>query len=84
MKLCFIIIRMLCLALLTGDCLARYWCMNGSSTSTPNDGVTGQLCPAGSYCSQGTPVPTACPLGKKFSIDFDESRLKRNVLLVIR
>lgn len=59
----------------SGDCLARYWCMNGSSTSTPNDGVTGQLCPAGSYCSQGTPVPTACPLGKKFPINFYESRL---------
>lgn len=53
----------------TGDCLARYWCMNGSSTSSPNDGVTGQLCPAGSYCIQGTPVPTACPLGKRSTLD---------------
>ena len=37
--------------------------MNGSSTATPIDGITGQLCPEGSYCLQGTPVPSPCPLG---------------------
>ena len=46
-----------------GDCSARYWCINGSASATPNDGVTGVECPAGSYCERGTEVPTPCPLG---------------------
>lgn len=47
----------------TGPCTARYWCMNGSSTPTPIDGVRGVLCPEGHFCAMGTPVPEPCPVG---------------------
>ena len=48
---------------LAGECSARYWCINGSSSATPTDGVTGQACPEGHYCEMGVPVPAPCPLG---------------------
>ena len=48
---------------LAGECSARYWCINGSSTATPTDNVTGQACPEGQYCEKGVPVPDPCPLG---------------------
>ena len=46
-----------------GDCAARYWCINGSQSATPIDGVTGDDCPAGYFCEEGTPDPTPCPIG---------------------
>ena len=47
----------------TGDCSAGFWCINGSATSTPTDGITGQRCPEGHYCPIGTTAPVPCPLG---------------------
>lgn len=49
--------------LFPGDCSAKYLCIKGSDTSTPTDGITGQLCPEGHYCTAGTPAPSACPVG---------------------
>lgn len=49
--------------MLTGDCDAGYWCINGSATATPTDGTTGVLCPEGYYCPAGITTPTPCPLG---------------------
>jgi hypothetical protein len=46
-----------------GDCTAGYFCMNGSASATPTDGVTGQKCPEGHYCLLGTTDPTPCGLG---------------------
>ena len=46
-----------------GDCSARYFCINGSASATPTDGVTGDHCPAGHYCESGTTDPTPCPTG---------------------
>ena len=34
----------------TGNCTAGYYCTSGASSPTPVDGVTGNVCPAGSYC----------------------------------
>ena len=51
------------LSSLSGPCSAGYWCRQGAKTSTPTDGVTGMLCPEGSYCPQGVTVPTPCPIG---------------------
>lgn len=47
----------------TGYCLAGYHCIGGSSTKTPTDGVTGERCPEGKYCVEGTPSPENCPPG---------------------
>ena len=47
----------------TGDCSAGYWCINGSPTPTPTDGITGQRCPEGNYCPIGATAPVPCPLG---------------------
>lgn len=38
----------------TGPCDAGYICYGGASTSTPVDGVTGEVCPAGGYCPPRT------------------------------
>lgn len=53
----------ICFGYFAAECLAGYWCMNASVSSTPTDGVTGQSCPIGNFCPQGTPVPVACPTG---------------------
>lgn len=47
----------------TGTCAAGYACYGGASVNTPNDGVTGIRCPAGSICPAGASVPTPCPAG---------------------
>ena len=43
--------------------VAGFWCISGSATATPLDGVTGSSCPEGSYCPTGTPAPVPCPAG---------------------
>lgn len=47
----------------TGPCDAGFWCIKGSSTKTPLDGVTGSACITGHFCPQGTPMPLPCRLG---------------------
>lgn len=47
----------------TGNCNPGYYCISGSWTSTPTDGLLGHLCPEGSYCPEGTPTPVNCPAG---------------------
>ena len=37
----------------TGPCAAGYFCIGRSNTSTPTDGVTGDICPQGQYCLEG-------------------------------
>lgn len=48
----------------SGNCAAGYLCINGSSTATPNDGITGTICPAGGYCPSGASKLKSCPAGK--------------------
>eukprot|EP01135_Chromosphaera_perkinsii_P005913 Nk52_evm8s371 gene=Nk52_evmTU8s371 len=47
----------------SGDCLAGYYCKSGAWLATPSDGVTGDRCPPGSFCTVGSAQPVACPSG---------------------
>ena len=38
----------------TGKCSPGYECEGRANTSTPTDGVTGQICPQGLFCEEGT------------------------------
>lgn len=40
------------LGAVTGDCRIGYYCGRGSERDDPTDGVTGNICPAGRYCSK--------------------------------
>ena len=46
-----------------GDCAAGYYCKLGSTTSTPTNGIEGDICPKGYYCPSGSSVPIPCPIG---------------------
>jgi len=46
----------------TDDCAAGYYCIAAAATRTPNDGVTGKVCPKGEYCEAGK-IPQQCPSG---------------------
>lgn len=48
---------------MTGPCSAGYYCSAGVSTSTPADGLVGNVCPKGNYCPMGSVLPRPCPLG---------------------
>ena len=47
----------------TGPCTEGYFCTLGAEVSSPTDGVTGNICPVGSYCPIGTAVPQLCSPG---------------------
>lgn len=55
-------------------CDAGYHCKYGAETATPIDGITGEKCPEGHYCPQGTPEPIACPPGTYLDRKGGESR----------
>ena len=48
----------------TGDCNAGYVCHSNAISATPVDGVTGEPCPPGFYCSNGSAHAVPCPLGR--------------------
>lgn len=45
------------------NCSAGYLCYRSATTTTPTDGTTGVICPAGRYCPSGSSVATVCPAG---------------------
>ena len=45
------------------DCAAGYYCIGGSTTPRPKDGITGNECPAGAYCIAGSSIYVRCPEG---------------------
>lgn len=47
----------------TGPCAAGYYCSLGAKTAQPTDGITGAICPQGSFCPLGSSNPIPCPLG---------------------
>lgn len=47
----------------SGPCSPGYFCTSGAYNSTPTDGVTGNICPAGKYCESGSITGTGCPVG---------------------
>nr|XP_054760934.1 uncharacterized protein LOC129267226 [Lytechinus pictus] len=44
-----------------GECEAGYYCISGASSPTPTDGVTGDICPVGTYCPTGSNKTYDCP-----------------------
>lgn len=47
----------------SGQCTARYFCTLGAATSTPTDGITGNICQPGKYCETGSITGENCPKG---------------------
>ncbi|XP_053729819.1 SCO-spondin isoform X1 [Synchiropus splendidus] len=47
----------------SGVCDAGFFCIQGARTPTPSDGVAGNICPVGHYCSKGSSSPRVCPDG---------------------
>ena len=46
-----------------GPCDSGFVCYLGANTSTPTDGVTGEPCPAGGFCTLGSSASQPCPPG---------------------
>ena len=46
-----------------GPCSEGFFCTAGANSSTPLDGLTGDVCPMGSFCPGGSPLPIPCPDG---------------------
>ncbi|CAL8373179.1 unnamed protein product, partial [Gadus morhua 'NCC'] len=51
------------LALPRGPCAAGFYCVGGAIKAKPTDGVTGSVCPPGTYCVEGSGEPEPCPAG---------------------
>ena len=47
----------------TAQCTEGYFCESGAADATPTDGVTGDICPTGHYCPNGTALPLPCADG---------------------
>lgn len=45
------------------DCEAGHYCTSGAKEAKPTDGVTGDICPNGTYCPRGSDAPKNCPIG---------------------
>ncbi|KAL7981551.1 hypothetical protein Chor_005639 [Crotalus horridus] len=56
----------------SGECAAGFHCIGGSPSPKPLDGITGNLCPPGTYCPVGSTAPSLCPPGT-FSNQFGQS-----------
>ncbi|CAG6003426.1 unnamed protein product, partial [Menidia menidia] len=51
------------LALPVGPCSPGYYCTGGATGAKPVDGETGNICPPGTYCAEGSAEPELCPAG---------------------
>ena len=40
-----------------------FFCLEGSHTATPMSNISGSVCPAGHFCTEGSRVPSPCPAG---------------------
>eukprot|EP00057_Strongylocentrotus_purpuratus_P025132 XP_011679606.1 PREDICTED: delta-like protein D [Strongylocentrotus purpuratus] len=47
----------------TTPCAAGYFCRQYAEISTPNQTTDANVCPAGSFCPEGTTEPDPCPPG---------------------
>ncbi|XP_019363984.1 PREDICTED: multiple epidermal growth factor-like domains protein 11 [Gavialis gangeticus] len=47
----------------SGECAAGFYCTGGAASPKPTDGVTGNICPPGTYCIPGSAMPMLCPAG---------------------
>ncbi|ESP01227.1 hypothetical protein LOTGIDRAFT_111802 [Lottia gigantea] len=46
-----------------GDCNEGFYCIGRASAPSPYDGITGNICPSGSYCPVASPQHYYCPNG---------------------
>jgi len=46
-----------------GPCDPGFVCYSGANSSSPTDGTTGEVCPAGGYCPTGSSESRSCPPG---------------------
>ncbi|KAJ8035012.1 hypothetical protein HOLleu_22086 [Holothuria leucospilota] len=46
-----------------GLCAPGYYCSGKAKSKYPTDGVTGNICPVGFYCPEGSPAPKRCEGG---------------------
>jgi hypothetical protein len=51
------------LSAVSGPCAAGYFCTGNATLAAPVDGVTGNVCPIGSYCTVGSSAAKVCPVG---------------------
>ena len=51
------------LELFTTSLLSGYYCIRGADNDAPTDGITGDICPEGSYCPQASSTHIYCPNG---------------------
>ncbi|XP_038634721.1 multiple epidermal growth factor-like domains protein 6 [Scyliorhinus canicula] len=47
----------------SGECSPGYYCRGGATQPQNIDGITGNICPRGSYCGPGSGEPIPCPVG---------------------
>ena len=47
----------------SGNCSAGYYCLGSAELSKPRDGTTGNICPVGTYCPEGSTNYQRCPPG---------------------
>mmetsp|Transcript_6632 Transcript_6632/g.24821 ORF Transcript_6632/g.24821 Transcript_6632/m.24821 type:complete len:4721 (-) Transcript_6632:61-14223(-) len=51
------------LAAVSGNCTGGYYCVQGSDTPMPTNGVQGNVCPVGHHCPDSSTEPTPCANG---------------------
>ncbi|CAK7320737.1 hypothetical protein VULLAG_LOCUS22832 [Vulpes lagopus] len=51
------------LVAVSGPCRAGFYCTQAAAVPNPTDGITGDLCPPGHFCPEGSPRPIPCPPG---------------------
>ncbi|KAG7455700.1 SCO-spondin-like isoform X1, partial [Solea senegalensis] len=51
------------LALPMGPCSPGFYCVGGATKARPTDEETGNICPSGTYCDEGSAEPELCPAG---------------------
>jgi len=44
-------------------CSEGFYCAGKANSSTPIDNTTGNVCPPGKYCPEGSSTPVNCPIG---------------------
>lgn len=44
----------------SGNCLRGFFCVGNASKSNPEDKITGDICPKGSFCVEGSFKPQTC------------------------
>lgn len=52
------------LVAVSGPCRAGFHCTQAAAVPNPTDGITGDLCPPGHFCPEGSPRPIPCPPGE--------------------